>query len=194
MQRSLLLLSASFLLVACEGLNSPWSSTSAPEGKTIATVAPTAQAAANGVEGAPVTNARYSWEKDLPAGETAKPVVATSSSHLAFRWAPDTFASLPRPKPRNETAARRAKSPLHVYALGIDFRRFAGLDSSTPPPFYTLFTSQLFIGVINVYHCRRSGKRACFRVPEKRKSVKQRAIVAFHVEGHDNPLPRFMAA
>jgi hypothetical protein len=23
-----------------------------------------------------VTNARYSWEKDLPAGETAKPVVA----------------------------------------------------------------------------------------------------------------------
>jgi hypothetical protein len=73
MQRSLLLLSASFLLVACEGLKSPWSSTSAPEGKTIATVAPTA---ASGVEGAPVTNARYSWEKDLPAGETAKPVVA----------------------------------------------------------------------------------------------------------------------
>lgn len=76
MQRSLLLLSASFFLVACEGLKSPWSSTSAPEGKTIATVAPTAQAAATGVEGAPVTNARYSWEKDLPAGETAKPVVA----------------------------------------------------------------------------------------------------------------------
>ena len=74
MQRSLLLLSASFFLVACEGLKSPWSSTSAPEGKTIATVAPTA--AATGVEGAPVTNARYSWEKDLPAGETAKPVVA----------------------------------------------------------------------------------------------------------------------
>lgn len=72
MQRSLLLLSASFLLVACEGLKSPWSSTSAPEGKTIASVAPTA----TGVEGAPVTNARYSWEKDLPAGETAKPVVA----------------------------------------------------------------------------------------------------------------------
>jgi hypothetical protein len=73
MQRSLLLLSASFLLVACEGLKSPWSSTSAPEGKTIATVAPTASSA---VEGAPVTNTRYSWEKDLPAGETAKPVVA----------------------------------------------------------------------------------------------------------------------
>jgi hypothetical protein len=73
MQRSLLLLSASFFLVACEGLKSPWSSTSAPEGKTIATVAPTA--AATGEEGAPVTNARYSWEKDLPAGETAKPVV-----------------------------------------------------------------------------------------------------------------------
>ena len=73
MQRSLLLLSASFLLVACEGLKSPWSSTSAPEGKTIATVAPTAS---TGVEGAPVTNTRYSWEKDLPAGETAKPVVA----------------------------------------------------------------------------------------------------------------------
>jgi hypothetical protein len=73
MQRSLLLLSASFLLVACEGLKSPWSSTSAPEGKTIATVASADPA---GVEGAPVTNARYSWEKDLPAGETAKPVVA----------------------------------------------------------------------------------------------------------------------
>jgi len=73
MQRSLLLLSASFLLVACEGLKSPWSSTSAPEGKTIASVAPTASSA---VEGAPVTNTRYSWEKDLPAGETAKPVVA----------------------------------------------------------------------------------------------------------------------
>lgn len=73
MQRSLLLLSASFFLVACEGLKSPWSSTSAPEGKTIATVAPTASSA---VEGAPVTNTRYSWEKDLPAGETAKPVVA----------------------------------------------------------------------------------------------------------------------
>ena len=73
MQRSLLILSASFLLVACEGLKSPWSSTSAPEGKTIATVAPTASSA---VEGAPVTNTRYSWEKDLPAGETAKPVVA----------------------------------------------------------------------------------------------------------------------
>ena len=73
MQRSLLLLSASFLLVACEGLKSPWSSTSAPEGKTIATVAPTASSA---VEGAPATNTRYSWEKDLPAGETAKPVVA----------------------------------------------------------------------------------------------------------------------
>jgi hypothetical protein len=73
MQRSLLLLSASFFLVACEGLKSPWSSTSAPEGKTIASVAPTASSA---VEGAPVTNTRYSWEKDLPAGETAKPVVA----------------------------------------------------------------------------------------------------------------------
>ena len=76
MQRSLLLLSASFLLVACEGLKSPWSSTSAPEGKTIATVASADPAAPAGVEGAPVTNARYSWEKDLPAGETAKPVVA----------------------------------------------------------------------------------------------------------------------
>jgi hypothetical protein len=73
MQRSLLLLSASFFLVACEGLKSPWSSTSAPEGKTIATVAPTAPEAAR-EDGAPVTNARYSWEKDLPAGATAKPV------------------------------------------------------------------------------------------------------------------------
>lgn len=84
--------------------------------------------------------------------------------------------------------------PLRVYALGIDSRRFAALDSSTPPPFYPLFASQLFIGVINVYPSRRNGKRACFRVPKKRKSVKQGAIVAFHVEGHDNPLPRFTAA
>jgi len=78
MQRSLLILTSSFLLVACEGLKSPWSSTSAPEGKTIATVTPAAPVApvAPGVEGAPVTNTRYSWEKDLPAGETAKPVVA----------------------------------------------------------------------------------------------------------------------
>ena len=65
MQRSLLLLSASFLLVACEGLKSPWSSTSAPEGKTIATVAPTAQAAENGVEGAPVTEGPA---RPMPAG------------------------------------------------------------------------------------------------------------------------------
>jgi hypothetical protein len=72
MQRTLLLLSASFLLVACEGIKSPWSSTSAPEGKTIATAS---ASASSGVEGAPVTNTRYSWEKDLPAGETAKPVV-----------------------------------------------------------------------------------------------------------------------
>ncbi len=69
MQRSLLILSASFLLVACEGLKSPWSSTSSPEGATIATVA-----SANATEGAPVTNTRFSWEKDLPAGESAKPV------------------------------------------------------------------------------------------------------------------------
>ncbi len=75
MQRSLLILSVSFLLVACEGMKSPWSSTSAPDGTTIATVTPAAPVAPvdAGVEGAPVTNTRYSWEKDLPAGGAAKP-------------------------------------------------------------------------------------------------------------------------
>ena len=70
MQRSLLILSASFLLVACEGLKSPWSSTSSPEGSTIANVTP----AAPNADGTPVSTTRFSWEKDLPAGETAKPV------------------------------------------------------------------------------------------------------------------------
>jgi hypothetical protein len=78
MQRSLLLLSASFLLVACEGLKSPWSSTSSPEGTTIATVTPAASKPvaarnADAAEAAPVNPTRFSWEKDLPAGESAKP-------------------------------------------------------------------------------------------------------------------------
>lgn len=67
MQRSLLILSTSFLLVACEGLKSPWSSTSSPEGS-----APVAAAATPAADGT-VATTRFSWEKDLPAGETAKP-------------------------------------------------------------------------------------------------------------------------
>jgi hypothetical protein len=72
MQRTLLILSTSFLFVACEGLKSPWSSTSSPEGSAapaVATVAPVS------VDGAPVVTTRFSWEKELAAGETAKPVV-----------------------------------------------------------------------------------------------------------------------
>ena len=71
MQRTLLILSTSFLFVACEGLKSPWSSTSSPEGTAApaeATVAPVS------VDGAPVVTTRFSWEKELAAGETAKPV------------------------------------------------------------------------------------------------------------------------
>lgn len=67
MQRSLLILSTSFLLVACEGLKSPWSSTSSPEGS-----APVVAAATPAADGT-VATTRFSWEKDLPAGETAKP-------------------------------------------------------------------------------------------------------------------------
>jgi hypothetical protein len=70
MQRSLLILSVSFLLVACEGLRSPWSSTSSPDGSSVSS-APVAVAApaADGT----VATTRFSWEKDLPAGESAKP-------------------------------------------------------------------------------------------------------------------------
>jgi hypothetical protein len=69
MQRSLLILSASFLLVACEGLKSPWSSTSSPEGSAAAPAAVATAPAADGT----VATTRFSWEKDLPAGESAKP-------------------------------------------------------------------------------------------------------------------------
>lgn len=67
MQRSLLLLATSFLLVACEGLKSPWSSTSSPEGSSSA-----AGAAVPAADGS-VAATRFSWEKDLPAGESVKP-------------------------------------------------------------------------------------------------------------------------
>ena len=78
MQRTLLILSTSFLLVACEGLKSPWSSTSSPEGTAAPAVATDAPAVATdapaSVDGAPVVTTRFSWEKELAAGETAKPV------------------------------------------------------------------------------------------------------------------------
>jgi hypothetical protein len=69
MQRSLLIVSTSFLLVACEGMKSPWSSTSSPEAASAPVAAVAATPAADGT----VAATRFSWEKDLPAGESAKP-------------------------------------------------------------------------------------------------------------------------
>jgi hypothetical protein len=67
MQRSLLILSASVLLVACEGSKSPWStSTQATSGVSDVNGKPV-EAAAPGV--------KFSWDKDAPA-EAPKAVVA----------------------------------------------------------------------------------------------------------------------
>jgi len=67
MQRSLLILSASVLLVACEGSKSPWSTASQ------------ASSGVSDVNGKPVEaaapGAKFSWEKDVP-DEAPKAAVA----------------------------------------------------------------------------------------------------------------------
>lgn len=69
MQRSLLILSASVLLVACEGSKSPWStSTQATSGVSDVNGKPV-EAAAPGV--------KFSWDKDAPA-EAPKAAVAAA--------------------------------------------------------------------------------------------------------------------
>jgi hypothetical protein len=69
MQRSLLILSASVLLVACEGSKSPWSTSSQ------------AATGVSDVNGKPVEaaapGAKFSWDKDAPA-EAPKAAVAAA--------------------------------------------------------------------------------------------------------------------
>jgi hypothetical protein len=69
MQRSLLILSASVLLVACEGSKSPWSTSSQ------------AVTGVSDVNGKPVEaaapGAKFSWDKDAPAEAPKAAVAAT---------------------------------------------------------------------------------------------------------------------
>jgi hypothetical protein len=74
MQRSLLILSVSFLLTACEDMRSPWSSGPADAG---AAQAPVAADKADGAPAAP--SARFSWEKDVPATPVAKAEAAKAN-------------------------------------------------------------------------------------------------------------------
>ncbi|NBV79816.1 MAG: hypothetical protein EBR62_08145 [Verrucomicrobia bacterium] len=67
MQRSLLILSASVLLVACEGSKSPWSSSSRASSGVSEVNGQPVEAAAPGV--------KFSWDKDTPA-EAPKAAVA----------------------------------------------------------------------------------------------------------------------
>jgi hypothetical protein len=67
MQRSLLILSASVLLVACEGSKSPWSTASQASSGVSDVNGKPVEAAAPGV--------KFSWEKDAPA-EAPKAAVA----------------------------------------------------------------------------------------------------------------------
>ena len=75
MQRSLLILSVSFLLTACEGMRSPWASGSSDTG-TVAAATPAADKA-DGAPAAPTT--RFSGEKDAPATPVAKAEAAKAS-------------------------------------------------------------------------------------------------------------------
>lgn len=68
MQRSLLILSASVLLVACEGLKSPWSSSSRTSSGVSEVNGQPVEAAAPGV--------KFSWDKDTPAEAPKAAVVA----------------------------------------------------------------------------------------------------------------------